>query len=87
MSLTGETAVDVSAEKAMLHYSDAYQQLYNRRPKDLRALDDGWVIVNGARMRVSELEMLTTQLQHEYKRDIDQRRSIVNRLLKWFKQN
>ncbi|MBZ0284951.1 MAG: hypothetical protein K8L97_29720 [Anaerolineae bacterium] len=87
MPPTGEDAVDVNAEKAMLYYSDAYQKLYNRRPKDLRALDDGWVIVNGARMRVTELEMLTTQLQHEYKRDTDQRRSIVNRLLKWFKQN
>lgn len=75
----------MSAEKAMSHYADAYQKLYNRRPKDMRVVEEGWVLVNGARMRVTELEVLTTQLQHEYQRDTDQRRSVVNRLLKWFK--
>ncbi|MBL8164956.1 MAG: hypothetical protein JNJ61_23435 [Anaerolineae bacterium] len=79
--------MDMTAEKAMSHYAEAYQKLYNRRPKDMRALDNGWVIVNGARMRVTELEMLTTQLQVEYKRDTEQRRSIVNRLMNWLKQH
>jgi hypothetical protein len=78
--------MDVSSEKAMMHYADAYQQLYNRRPKDLRALDNGWVVVNGARMRVTELEHLTVQLQREFNQGRDQKRSIVNRLMKWFQQ-
>jgi hypothetical protein len=76
-----------SPEKVMLLYSEAYQKLYNRRPRDLRALDGGWVIVNGARMRVSELEHLTLQLQREYNQGaVEQRRSVVMKLLKWFKQ-
>jgi hypothetical protein len=79
--------MDVSPEKAMMHYSEAYQKLYNRRPKDLRAVDRDWVIVNGARMRVGELEFLTMQLQREYSQEKEERRSIVNRLLKWFKSN
>ncbi len=70
----------------MMHYAEAYQKLYRRMPKDLRALDNNWVVVNGARMRVSELEYLTKQLQQEYNQSIAQQRSIVNRLLKWFKQ-
>jgi hypothetical protein len=78
--------MEISSEQAMMHYADAYQQLYDRRPKDLRALDDGWVVVNGARMRVSELEHLTVQLQREFNQGRDQRRSVVTRLLKWFQQ-
>jgi len=78
--------VDASPEKAMMYYAEAYQKLYDRRPKDLRALDNGWVVVNGARMRVSELEYLTLQLQREFNQGRDQRRSVVTRLLKWFQQ-
>jgi hypothetical protein len=78
--------MEVSSEKAMMHYADAYQKLYNRRPKDLRALENGWVMVNGARMRVTELEHLTVQLQREFSQGLDQRRSVVTRLLKWFQQ-
>ncbi|HEX2906515.1 MAG TPA: hypothetical protein VHO69_06615 [Phototrophicaceae bacterium] len=76
-----------NSEKALVRYSEAYQLLYNRKPKDLRPLENGWVVVNGARMRVTELEYLTTQLQHEYRQGLDQRRTVVQRLLKWFKQN
>jgi hypothetical protein len=76
----------MDSEKAMRFYSEAYQKLYNRRPKDLRALENGWVIVNGARMQVSELEHLTVQLQREYTQSTEQRRGVVMRLLKWFKQ-
>ncbi len=67
-------------------YAEAYQKLYRRMPKDLRALDNNWVVVNGARMRVSELEYLTKQLQQEYVQSLDERRGLVNRLLRWFKQ-
>jgi hypothetical protein len=78
--------VNATSEKAMIHYAQAYQRLYKRLPKDLRALDNNWVVVNGARMRVNELEYLTRQLQQEYDQSLAQRRSMVNRLLKWFKQ-
>lgn len=78
--------MNISAEQVMFHYAEAYQRLYNRAPKDLRMLENGWVIVNGARMRVTELEHLTKQLQTEYDRALAQRKSIVNRLLHWLKQ-
>lgn len=78
--------MEVSSEKALLRYSEAYQLLYNRRPKDLRTLENGWVIVNGAKIHANELEYLTAQLQIEYRQGLEQRRSIVNRLLKFFKQ-
>ncbi len=78
--------MNVTSEKAMIHYAEAYQKLYRRMPKDLRALDSNWVAVNGARMRVSELEYLTKQLQQEYSQSLAERRSLVTRLLKWFKQ-
>lgn len=77
--------MDISSEKALLRYSEAYQLLYNRKPKDLRTLENGWVIVNGARMRVMELEYLTAQLQTEYRQGLEQRRSVVQRLLRFFK--
>lgn len=78
--------MNASSEKAMIHYAEAYQRLYKRLPKDLRALDNNWVVVNGARMRVAELEYLTRQLQQEYDQSLAQRRGVVNRLLQWFKQ-
>jgi len=79
--------MDSASNTVLSHYSEAYQKLYNRRPKELRPLENGWVQVNGARMRLTELEYLTIQLQREYNQDHEQKRSVVNRLLKWFKQN
>ncbi|MBC8171062.1 MAG: hypothetical protein H7X77_05305 [Anaerolineae bacterium] len=78
-------ATDLYSEKIMTHYADAYQKLYNRAPRDLRALDHEWVVVNGARMRVTELEYLTRQLQQEYTQGLEQKRNLVTRLVKWFK--
>ena len=69
----------------MLDYSRAYQKLYNRNPKELRAVDNDWVVVNGARMRVSELQYLTSQLQQEYQQSLAVRRGIVKRLIGWLK--
>ena len=43
-------------KRIMVSYIEAYQQLYKRQPSSLHALDREWVIVNGARMRVSEFE-------------------------------
>jgi hypothetical protein len=77
----------LSAEQIMNHYVEAYQKLYNRKPKDMRPLENGWIIVNGARMRVTELALLTAQLQLEYKQGIEERRGMVNRLLSWFKKH
>jgi hypothetical protein len=76
---------ELQSHKVMSHYIDAYQKLYNRVPKDLRALDNEWVIVNGARMRVTELEYLTKQLLQEYSQGLEEKRGIIERLVKWFK--
>jgi hypothetical protein len=83
--VNGAMIMELQSEKVMAHYVAAYEKLYNRTPKDLRALDHEWVIVNGARMRVTELEYLTHQLQQEYLQGLEQRRSVVKRLLQWFK--
>jgi hypothetical protein len=81
--------MDAYSQQIIDHYAQAYQQLYKRSPRELRMIGNGWVNVNGAKMRISELEFLTRQLQKEYYSLPDntiQRRSIVNRLLNWFKQ-
>jgi cell division septum initiation protein DivIVA len=83
---THAPAESISAEQAMLHYAQAYQRLYLRAPRDLRALDHDWVIVNGARMKASELEHLTRQLQLEYQQSQAQKKSLVMKLLNFFKQ-
>lgn len=72
-------------EKVIDHYADAYRKLYKRTPKDLQILDNDWVIVNGARMRVAELEYLTKQLQQEYTQGLVEKRNVVMRLLNWLK--
>lgn len=74
-----------NVNSVMFRYAEAYQKLYNRRPRDLRALDDNWVIVNGARMPLSELDHLTKQIQLEYKQTLAKKRNMVGRLIKWFK--
>ena len=43
--------MDVHSQQIVTHYAHAYQQLYKRSPKELRILDNGWVNVNGAKMR------------------------------------
>jgi len=77
--------IALGSEKVMSHYAEAYQKLYNRIPKDLRVIDHEWVIVNGARMRVNELEYLTRQLQQEYNQGLAEKRSVINRLVRWLK--
>ena len=79
--------MDMQSEKILSHYTQAYQLLYKRSPKDVRILGNGWVSVNGAKMRLTEVEFLTTQLQLEYNQLVlAERRGIVKRLLNWFKQ-
>ncbi len=74
-----------NSEEVMQKYAKAYQKLYNRMPKDLHALDNSWVVVNGARMNLLELEYLTQQLKLEYRQGIAERRSVVSRLISWLK--
>ncbi len=72
-------------EKAMARYLHVYQALYQRTPKELRDLGSDWVLVNGARMSVDELENLAEELNREYQQVLANKRSIVKRLLTWFK--
>lgn len=81
-----QTTIQISAEQAMRGYASAYQKLYKRLPKDLRALDGTWVVVNGARIQAAELQYLTARLEQEYDQVQEQKRSLVNRMIKWFKQ-
>jgi len=76
----------MNAEKVMILYADAYKKLYKRMPKDLRALDNNWVVVNGARIQVGELEHLTARLMHEYNQSVAQKKNMMSRLINWFKQ-
>ncbi len=78
--------MELGHDRVIAQYAEAYQKLYKRLPRDIQNLDNGWVIVNGARMRISELEYLTLQLQQEINQDLLKRRNVVTRLLKWFKQ-
>jgi hypothetical protein len=74
----------VNTEKAMARYLEIYQSLYRRTPTELRDLGSDWVLVNGARMTLMELEQLTAQLQRELQEEQMRKRSLVKRLLNWF---
>ncbi len=75
---------DLRVEKAMARYQNVYVSLYQRGPKELRDLGNNWVLVNGARMNVDELENLSDQLQKEYQQVLVNKRNIVKKLLNWF---
>ena len=78
--------MQITAEQAMHGYASAYQKLYKRLPRDLRALDGTWIVVNGARIQAAELQFLTVHLEQEYAQAQEQKRSLVNRMIRWFKQ-
>ena len=71
-------------EKAMARYQNVYLSLYQRAPRELRDLGNSWVLVNGARMSVSELENLADELHKEYEQVLANKRNIVKKLLNWF---
>jgi hypothetical protein len=71
-------------EKAMARYSNLYLSLYQRAPKELRDLGNNWVLVNGARMNVDELENLSEELNREYQQVLANKRTLVKKLLGWF---
>ncbi len=75
---------DVRVEKAMARYLDVYRLLYQRNPRELRDMGNSWVLVNGARMSVDELENLAAQLNREYQQVLANKRNIVKKLLNWF---
>ncbi len=75
------------AENAVLQYVQAHERLYGRRPKDIRVLNPDWVLVNGAQIRVGELDHLTRQLILEYNQSMTQRKSLVLKLLNFFRNS
>lgn len=75
----------MTPEVVIHKYTEAYRKLYRRFPRGLQAVDNEWVEVSGVRMRLVELEYLTQQLQREYQQGLIERRSMVSRLVKWFK--
>jgi hypothetical protein len=76
--------VGVNTEKSMARYLEIYQSLYRRAPSELRDLGGDWVLVNGARMTLTELDQLTEQLQRELQQEQARKRNLVKRLLTWF---
>ena len=74
----------MNTEKAMAKYLEIYQSLYRRAPSELRDLGSDWVLVNGARMTLIELQQLTDQLQRELQQEQARKRNLVKRLLNWF---
>jgi hypothetical protein len=76
--------MDFRVQKAMARYLDVYRLLYQREPRELRDIGNNWVLVNGARMSINELENLATQLNREYQQVLSNKRTIVQRLLNWF---
>ncbi len=82
----GQRGVDIQTriERAQARYVHVYQALYQRPPKELQNLGEGWVLVNGAQMHVEELEHLCDQLSAEYQQTLANKRGIVKRLLAWF---
>jgi len=76
----------MKVDKAMARYLDIYQKLYQRAPRELCDLGKDWVLVNGARMSVDQLESLTGELLNEYEQYLRARRGAVQRLLNWFQR-
>lgn len=70
---------------ALERYGLVYRKLYHKDPTELRDLGAGWVLVNGARMPVSELQRLTEQMQLEYRQSVAQKRNVVKRLMVWLR--
>ena len=77
-------AANINSERAMAQYLQIYQSLYRRAPSELRDLGNSWVLVNGARMTVEELEQLTEQLHREFLAERERKRGVLKRLVGWF---
>ncbi len=77
--------MDVNVSVSIKRYQQVYSKLYQREPRELRDLGAGWVLVNGARMHVGELEKLTEQMQTEYHQIAANRRGVIKRLITWLR--
>ena len=77
-------AVNLNVDRAMAHYLDVYQSLYRRAPSELRDLGNSWVLVNGARMTLQELNQLTEQLRNEFQLERERKRGMLRKLVSWF---
>lgn len=74
----------MDTERAMVNYTQVYQALYRRAPRELRDLGSGWILVNGAKMTLSEFERLTHQMQAELQQEQSRKKGLVGKLLKFF---
>lgn len=74
----------MEVQQLLTDYTQTYQKLYQRYPREAVDLGNGWVLINGARMTAAELTQLTAQLHKEFEKVRANRRTVVNRLLKWF---
>ena len=72
-----------TATHIITQYKQAYEKLYHRVPQYLYALDENWVIVNGARMRVIDLQYVVHQLNEEFNQKQVKRQSVLHRLISW----
>ncbi len=74
----------MEVQQLLTDYTQTYQKVYQRTPREAIDLGNGWVLVNGARMTAAELTQLTAQLQREFEKIRANKRTMVTRLLKWF---
>jgi len=74
------------AEQALTRYTAIYEKVYRRAPRDAKSVPGNWVIVNGAQMRVGDLELLTHQLEEEYRQQSTQKKTVINKLIGWLKK-
>jgi hypothetical protein len=84
VAVSGMSAVDV--KHILFGYMEAYKRLYNRYPRNIEAILGDWVIIGGARMHITEVEHLTARLRDEYSHTTNQKRTLVNRLIAFFKR-
>lgn len=79
--------MNTTIQKTITHYAETYQKRYNREPRKIESLDNGWLIVNDAKMTVAELELLTLNIQREMLLDAKlNTRSTLMKLIRWIKQ-
>lgn len=71
------------ALKGLARYAEAYNALFHRPPSELRDLGNQWVLVNGARMSIDELEQITMQMRLELQQERARKRNLLQRLVNW----
>ena len=85
-TLDSSTRMQISADTAMSRFTSAYVKLFKRMPQDLHVIDGNWILVNGARFQIVELEFLSAHMELQYKLVQQQKRGLINRLVRWLKQ-